>query len=102
MLVSGAVFVGSAGGPDAVSFVLAKAAAAVAISPLGASAVLTRPEHRPPGVDAEQMLNFLRCLASVMTLDYLRAEAAQGRRNDFLAVLGKVPDVQPMVGDERP
>jgi predicted transcriptional regulator len=41
-------------------------------------------------------------MASVMTLDYLRAEAAQGRRDDFLAVLGKVPDVQPMVGDERP
>ena len=41
-------------------------------------------------------------MASVMTLDYLRAEAAQGRRDDFLAVLGKVPDVQPMVGNERP
>ena len=41
-------------------------------------------------------------MASVMTLDYLRAEAAQGRRDDFLAVLRKVPDVQPMVGDERP
>ena len=26
-------------------------------------------------------------MASVMTLDYLRAEAAQGRREDFLAVL---------------
>ena len=86
------------------SFELANAAVAVevVISPLGASAMLTRPEHRPPGVDAEQMLNFLRYLASVMTLDYLSAKAAQGRRVDFLAVLGKVPDEQPMVGDERP
>jgi putative PIN family toxin of toxin-antitoxin system len=31
-------------------------------------AVLTRPEHRPPGVDAEQMLNFLRYLSSVSHL----------------------------------
>jgi predicted transcriptional regulator len=41
-------------------------------------------------------------MASVMTLDYLRAEAAQGRRDDFLAVLGSAPDVQPLAGDERP
>ena len=40
-------------------------------------------------------------MASVMTLDYLRAEAAQGRRDDFLAVLGSAPDVQPLAGDER-
>ncbi len=41
-------------------------------------------------------------VASVMTLDYLRAEAAQARRDDFLAVLGSAPDVQPLSGDERP
>lgn len=39
-------------------------------------------------------------MASVMTLDYLRAEAAQGRRADFLAVLDKAPDVAPRPGDE--
>lgn len=31
-------------------------------------AVLTRPEHVPPGVDASQMLGFLRYLASVSHL----------------------------------
>jgi predicted transcriptional regulator len=41
-------------------------------------------------------------MASVMTLDYLRAEAAQGRREDFLAVLGSAPDVPPQAGDEPP
>ena len=30
--------------------------------------VLTRPEHRPPGVDGAQMLGFLRYLASVSHL----------------------------------
>lgn len=41
-------------------------------------------------------------MASVMTLDYLRAEAAQGRREDLLAVLGSAPDVPPLSGDELP
>ncbi len=40
-------------------------------------------------------------MASVMTLDYLRVEAAQGRREEFLAVLDRVPDVPPLPGDER-
>ncbi len=40
-------------------------------------------------------------MASVMTLDYLRAEAAQGRREDFLAVLDRAPDAPPLPGDER-
>lgn len=39
-------------------------------------------------------------MASTMTLDYLRAEAAQGRRTDFLAVLDKAPNVPPQPGDE--
>lgn len=39
-------------------------------------------------------------MASVMTLDYLRAEAAQGRREDFLAVLDAVPNARPLPGDE--
>ena len=41
-------------------------------------------------------------MASVMTLDYLRAEAAQGRRADFLAVLDQAPDRPPAAGDELP
>lgn len=40
-------------------------------------------------------------MASVMTLDWLRAEAAQGRRADFLALLDAAPDVSPISGDER-
>jgi len=32
-------------------------------------------------------------LASMLTLDYLRQEGAQGRRDDFLRYLNAVPDV---------
>ena len=39
-------------------------------------------------------------MASVLTLDYLRAEAAQGRRADFERYLAAVPDAPPMKGDE--
>ena len=39
-------------------------------------------------------------MASVLTLDWLRAEAAQGRRDDFLAMLDRAPDVPPLPGDE--
>jgi hypothetical protein len=39
-------------------------------------------------------------LAAPMTLEHLRAEAVQGSREDFLAVLAKVPkDAQPDKGD---
>lgn len=40
-------------------------------------------------------------MASVMTLDYLRAEAAQGRRKDFLDVLNRAPHAPLLPGDER-
>jgi len=40
-------------------------------------------------------------MASVMTLDYLRTEAAHGQREDFLGVLDRAPDVPPPPGDER-
>jgi predicted transcriptional regulator len=40
-------------------------------------------------------------MASVMTLDWLRAEAAQGQRADFLAVLNAAPPAPPATGDER-
>lgn len=39
-------------------------------------------------------------MASVMTLDYLRAEAALGRRSDFLSALDSAPDVAPPRGDQ--
>lgn len=39
-------------------------------------------------------------MASVMTLDWLRTEASQGRRADFLALLDAAPDVPPVAGDE--
>jgi len=39
-------------------------------------------------------------LSAPMTLEHLRAEAVQGSREDFLAVLAKVPkDAQPDKGD---
>lgn len=39
-------------------------------------------------------------MASFLTLDVLRAEAAKGSREDFLAVMNQVPDVPPVAGDE--
>lgn len=39
-------------------------------------------------------------MASVLTLDYLKAEAAKGKRKDFERYLSKVPDVPPHAGDE--
>ncbi len=39
-------------------------------------------------------------MASVLTLDYLKSEAAQGKRSDFEHYLSKVPDVQAQEGDE--
>ena len=40
-------------------------------------------------------------MASVMTLDFLKAESKQGKRSDFDAYLGGVPDTPPLAGDER-
>ena len=39
-------------------------------------------------------------LAVMKTMDYLRQEAAAGRREDFEKFLASVPDVPPMPGDE--
>ncbi len=38
-------------------------------------------------------------LAVVLTMDYLRREAAAGRRADFEKYLGSVPDVPPAEND---
>jgi predicted DNA-binding ribbon-helix-helix protein len=40
-------------------------------------------------------------MASVLTLDFLKAEAAKGKRSDFDHYLSMVPDVAAQVGDER-
>ncbi len=40
-------------------------------------------------------------MASVLTLDFLKAEAAKGKRSDFDHYLSMVPDVTAQVGDER-
>ncbi|HEV7924113.1 MAG TPA: ribbon-helix-helix protein, CopG family [Verrucomicrobiae bacterium] len=39
-------------------------------------------------------------LAVVMTMDYMRREAAAGRREDFEKYLASVPDATPLLGDE--
>lgn len=39
-------------------------------------------------------------LAVMLTMDYLRREAAAGRREDFEKYLAAVPDVLPQSGDE--
>lgn len=39
-------------------------------------------------------------MASVLTLDYLKAEAARGDRGTFDHYLGRVPDVPALEGDE--
>ncbi len=41
-------------------------------------------------------------LASVLTVDYLRKEAAQGRREDFERFLRAVPDVPDASGTSSP
>ena len=40
-------------------------------------------------------------MASVLTLDFLKAEAAKGKRNDFDHYLSMVPDAPAKLGDER-
>ena len=41
-------------------------------------------------------------MASVLTLDYLKAEAAKGRRSDFDHFLALVPSAPTVVSDEMP
>ena len=40
-------------------------------------------------------------MASVMTLDFLKSEAAKGQRSDFDRYLNMVPDAPAQSGDER-
>ena len=39
-------------------------------------------------------------MASVLTLDYLKAEASKGKRSDFERYLSSVPDAPAQAGDE--
>lgn len=41
-------------------------------------------------------------MASVLTVDYLKAEAKKGNRRDFDAFLSLVPDAPALAGDELP
>jgi len=41
-------------------------------------------------------------LAAIVTMDYLRREAAAGRRDDFERYLQAVPDVEPPEDDRLP
>ena len=41
-------------------------------------------------------------MASVMTLDYLKSEAAQGKRSDFDRFMTAIPDAPVAKGDEMP
>lgn len=40
-------------------------------------------------------------MASVLTLDFLKAEAAKGQRSDFEHYLSLVPDAPAQAGDEQ-
>lgn len=40
-------------------------------------------------------------MASVLTLDFLKAEAAMGKRSDFDRYMRMVPDIPPQKGDKR-
>ncbi|MDD2808633.1 YlcI/YnfO family protein [Rhodoferax sp.] len=40
-------------------------------------------------------------MASVLTLDFLKAEAAKGKRSDFEHYLNLVPNAPAQAGDER-
>jgi len=42
-----------------------------------------------------------RKMASVLTLGFLKTQAAKGHRKDFEHAMGKVPDVPAQDGDER-
>ena len=41
-------------------------------------------------------------MASVLTLDFLKAEAIKGKRSDFEHYLSMVPNIRALGGDEQP
>jgi predicted transcriptional regulator len=59
---------------------------------------------RSDGISIEQFIATATAekMAALLTLDYLRREAALGSRAEFERVLKKVPDVPPEPYDELP
>ena len=59
---------------------------------------------RTDGISVEQFVATATAekMAALLTVDYLRREAALGSRVDFERVLSKVPDVPPEPYDELP
>ena len=57
---------------------------------------------RAEGVTLEQFLSSAAAekLSAWMTLDHLRARAAEAKREDFIAFLDQSPDVPAQPGDE--
>lgn len=58
---------------------------------------------RREGISVDQFIASAAAekMSSILTADYLRQEAAQGRREDFDNFLSAVPDVPPDQGDEK-
>lgn len=54
------------------------------------------------GVSINQFLTLAAAekISALRTLDYLRAEASRGSRDDFEAFMAAVSDGEPMAGDE--
>ncbi len=40
-------------------------------------------------------------ISAIMTEDYLKGRAARAKKNDLRKILAKVPDREPLAGDER-
>jgi len=59
---------------------------------------------RSDGISVEQFIAAATAekMSALLTVEYLRREAALGSRADFDRVLGKVPDVPPEPYDELP
>ena len=59
---------------------------------------------RSDGISVEQFIATATAekMSALLTVEYLRREAALGSRADFDRVLGKVPDVPPEPYDELP
>ena len=59
---------------------------------------------RSDGISIEQFIATAAAekMAALLTIDYLRREAALGSRADFERVLKKVPDAPPEPYDEMP
>ena len=59
---------------------------------------------RGDGISVEQFIATATAekMSALLTVEYLRREAALGSRADFDRILGKVPDVPPEPYDELP